>query len=72
MDWIPFTAVMVTPANALLGNIAVWKSVVIIGIIIATTVVITVIAGRVYKALVFYRGDALKPTYILKILKGKN
>lgn len=72
MDWIPFTAVMVTPANALLGNIPIWQGLAIIAIILATTVAITWVAGRVYKSLVFYRGDALKPSYILKVLKGKN
>ena len=71
MDWIPFTAVMVTPANALLGNIPVWQTLATIGIILVTTVVITVIAGRVYKDLVFYRGDALKPNAIINILKKK-
>ena len=72
LDWIPFTAVMVTPANALLGNIPVWQTLAVIGIILATTVIITLVAGRVYKSLVFYRGDALRPSYILKVLKGKN
>lgn len=72
LDWIPFTAVMVTPANALLGNIPLWQTLAVIGIIFATTVVITLVAGRVYKSLVFYRGDALRPNYILKVLKGKN
>ena len=72
LDWIPFTAVMVTPANALLGNIPVWQTLAIIGIIFVTTVIITLVAGRVYKSLVFYRGDALRPSYILKVLKGKN
>ncbi len=72
LDWIPFTAVMVTPANALLGNIPVWQTLAVIGIIFATTVAITLVAGRVYKSLVFYRGDALRPSYILKVLKGKN
>jgi ABC-2 type transport system permease protein len=71
LDWIPFTAVMVTPANALLGNIPVWQTLATIGIILVTTVVITVIAGRVYKDLVFYRGDALKPNAIINILKKK-
>ncbi|MBR5516463.1 MAG: ABC transporter permease [Firmicutes bacterium] len=72
LDWIPFTAVMVTPANALLGNIPVWQTLAVIGIILVTTVAITLIAGRVYQSLVFYRGDALRPSYILKVLKGKN
>lgn len=72
LDWIPFTAVMVTPANALLGNIPVWQTLAVIGIILATTVAITLVAGRVYKSLVFYRGDALRPNYILKVLKGKH
>ena len=72
LDWIPFTAVMVTPANALLGNIPVWQTLATTGIILATTIIITLVAGRVYKSLVFYRGDALNPSYIIKVLKGKN
>lgn len=71
-DWIPFTAVMVTPANVLLGNMPIWKTLATTGIILVTTVVITVIAGRVYRDLVFYRGDALKPNAIISILKKKN
>jgi len=71
-DWIPFTAVMITPANVLLGNMPLWKTFASLAIIVATTVVSTVIAGKLYKTLVFYRGDVLKPAAIIKILKEKN
>ncbi len=60
-DWIPFISVMLTPSRIALGMIPLWKSLMCIGLSLAVTVVVTFIAGKVYKNLVFYRGDALSP-----------
>ena len=71
LDWIPFTAVMITPAKALLGIIPLWRTLLSFGIITVTTLAVTFVAGKLYKMLVLYKGEALKPANILKMLKSK-
>ncbi|MBQ9960396.1 MAG: ABC transporter permease [Firmicutes bacterium] len=71
LDWIPFTAVMITPAKALLGTVSVCRSLASFGIIAVTTLAVTFIAGKLYKMMVLYKGEPLKPAAILKMLKNK-
>ena len=71
LDWIPFTAVMITPAKALLGVIPLWRILLSFGIIAVSTLVITFIAGKLYKMLVLYKGEAPKPATIIKMLRNK-
>ena len=70
LDFIPFTAVMITPAKVLLGVIPLWKSLVSLIIIVLTTLMATAVAGRLYKAMALYRGEVPKPQNIIKMLKG--
>lgn len=70
LDWIPFTAVMVTPAKVLLGLLPLWKTVACFGITLICTVLMTYLAGRIYQALVLYKGNALTPVTILKKLRN--
>ncbi len=70
-DWIPFVSVMVTPSMMALGMIPLWKSLMCIGLSMVVTIFITFIAGKVYKNLVFYRGDVMEPGKIIKIIRGK-
>lgn len=71
LDWIPFTAVMLTPAKALLGTISIWRSLASLAIMVATTLAVTFAAGKLYKMMVLYKGDLPKPAMILKMLKNK-
>lgn len=71
LDWIPFTAVMLTPAKALLGTISIWRSLASLAIMAATTLAVTFAAGKLYKMMVLYKGDLPKPAMILKMLKNK-
>ena len=71
LDFIPFTAVMITPAKALLGTISVWRSLASLAIIVVTTLAVTFVAGKLYKMLVLYKGEMPKPATIFKMLKSK-
>lgn len=71
LDWIPFTAVMIAPARVLLGAMPLWKTIASFAIILVTTLLSTALAGKVYKSMVLYRGEPMKPTMIIKMLRGK-
>ena len=70
LEWIPFTAVFVTPAKILMGQVPLWQSATIFLITAAATVIAALIAGKIYRSLALYRGDLLGPKKLLKTLRG--
>lgn len=70
LNWIPFTAVMIVPAQVLLGQLPLWQSVASLAIMLITTLIVTLGAGKIYKSLVLYRGEPLSPKKLIKMLKG--
>ncbi len=71
MDWIPFTAVLITPAKILLGTVSVAKGLASLAIVLVTTVLLTVLAGKIYKSMVLYRGKVLSPRAIIKMVRER-
>lgn len=59
LDWIPFTAVMVTPSKILLGLIPLGYGLGSIALTAAVTILLVAAAGRIYKAMALYRGQLL-------------
>lgn len=70
--YFPFTAILVLPGDAAIGNISLTKSLICLVIILITTVFITAIAGKIYRLMAFYKGNPPKITKIFEILKTKN
>jgi ABC-type Na+ efflux pump permease subunit len=73
-DWmlyIPFTAVLTAPGEALLGNLSVLQGSISLGILIATTIVVVWVAGRVYTMLVMYKGNPPSFGKIVKMIRNK-
>lgn len=70
MNCVPFTAVLVTPARALLGKVPVGTSLVSLALIWLLTLAAVFIAGRLYKLLTFHKGKAPKITDIPKLLRA--
>lgn len=70
LDWIPFVSVMVMPAKIMLGLSPLWKTLATTAIMLVLTVVAAAIGGKLYKSLVFYRGDVPGIKKIVKVLKG--
>ncbi|HIU28573.1 MAG TPA: ABC transporter permease [Candidatus Fimisoma avicola] len=69
LDWIPFTSVMVAPAKILVGSFPLWKSVCCLGIILITTLIASLAAGKIYQSLALYRGDVLSPKKLIGMLR---
>ena len=72
MDWLPFTAVMVTPARIVLGTISLAKGFGCLLVSLATALVLTILAGRLYKQMVLYKGSLPGPKKLLEMLKEKS
>lgn len=70
LDWIPFVSVMVMPAKIMLGMSPLWKTLATTAIMLVLTVVAAAIGGKLYKSLVFYRGDVPGIKKIINVLKG--
>ncbi|MGN1412977.1 MAG: ABC transporter permease [Anaerovoracaceae bacterium] len=69
LDWLPFTAVMVTPARILLGSISLAKGTGCLLVSLTTALVLTILAGRLYKQMVLYKGSLPGPKKLLELLK---
>ena len=70
LDWIPITSVMITPAKVLMGVIPLWKTLSCFAITVVTAVLVTLIAGKIYKSLVLYKGEPLKLNKLIKMMRG--
>lgn len=71
ITFIPFTTILVTPADLILGNVSVWMGLGILAIVLVTSIVIMMIAGRIYRMLSFYKGNVPNPKQIVMMLRDK-
>lgn len=71
LAWIPFTAVLSVPGKLLLGAMPLWQGAGSLALTVLTALLIAYAAGRVYKAMIFYRGNPPKPAQLRQILKKK-
>ncbi len=68
MDYVPFTAVMCTPARALLGKVSPLTGVISLVLTLALALLSVLAAGRLYRLMIFHRGNPPKPRDIPKLL----
>ena len=71
LNYFPFTAVLIVPAQAILGTLPIGNAIISLVIILVTALIFMYIAGRIYKLLALYKGDTLKPRNVFKMLKNK-
>ena len=69
LDWIPFTAVMVTPSRILLGLIPLGYGLGSVALTAAVTILLVAVAGRLYKTMALYRGQVPSPKEIIKLIR---
>lgn len=72
LHFIPFTSSMVTPASMFVGSIPVWMGLVSFAISAFCTVLILYLAAKIYKGLLFFGGNKLTPSVIMRAIKSKN
>lgn len=70
-DYIPFTAVLLTPSRILLGQVSFAGGLVSLGIIVILSVVLMMIAAKVYTMMAMYRGKAPNPKQLIRMLQRK-
>lgn len=68
MLYMPFTAILVVPGMALLGEMSVIQCLISLGLILFTGLVVIWVAGRIYKMLIFHKGDPLSVQKVLKMV----
>lgn len=71
LNWIPFTAVLVTPARVLIGDVSIFTAIGSLAVILLFSAAIMYLAGRIYKMMSFYKGSAPKITQVFSMLKDK-
>ncbi len=69
MNYVPFTAVMSTPARALLGQVPLWTALISLVLTLAVALLAVLAAGKLYRLLVFRRGDPPKVADIPRLLR---
>ncbi len=69
LDFIPFSAVLQTPAGLLTGRVTPAQGFLSFGILAAVTAVLLYLAGRIYVMMALYKGKPPKPAQILRMLK---
>ena len=70
-NFVPFTAVLCTPARALLGTASVGTCLVSLALTLLLALAAIYVAGRLYKLLTFQKGKAPKITDIPKLLRAE-
>ena len=69
LDFVPFTAIMVTPARVLLGEVSLGMGVLTLVIVLVTAVLLCVLAGKVYRMMSLYKGDPPSVQKLFVMLK---
>lgn len=73
-DWanyLPFTAIMLMPGKLLLSEVTLIQGAVSISILTITCILLIICAGKIYRSLVFYRGNVPKFKDVIAIILNK-
>ncbi len=69
LDFVPFTAILVTPTRVLLGDVSLAMAAVSLLIVLLTAAALCLLAGKLYRMMSLYKGDPPSPKKILTMLK---
>lgn len=71
LNLIPFTSILVLPANLFLGEASVLAGVAALILVLVTSVLILLLAGKIYQMMSFYKGNVPTAGQVLKMVFGK-
>ena len=69
LNWVPFTAVLVVPGQILIGSVNTAAGMGILAVVLAASLIVILLAGKVYSAMALYKGNLLTPGRIVKMMK---
>lgn len=69
--WVPFTAILTAPTKVMLGAMTVPQGLLSLALVVAAAVILTVLAGKLYRAMALYKGNFPTPKKILEMLRQK-
>ena len=72
VEWFPFTSILVLPGKIILGEVSPLRVFGAFAIIVVTAVLVIVLAAKIYRMMVFYRGNSPKVGDVLKRVLTKN
>ena len=70
LNYFPFTSPFVMPTNILNGTMSTLEGLLAIGILIVSTIICFIIAGKLYKGLIFFKGEKVSFKNVVKAIKG--
>ena len=71
LDYVPFTAILVTPSRVLLGQTSLLGGLVSLALVVVCAGVLTALAGQVYRLMSLYKGNPPTPRRVLRMLREK-
>lgn len=71
MDWVPFTAILVTPGRLLLGELSPVQGLISLLVVLAFSCLVLFLAGKVYRMMALYKGNPPTPAKLFRMLRGK-
>lgn len=71
MNWVPFTATLITPAGLMVGNVSVAEGLGSLAVILVSIVLLMLVAGKVYKMMALYRGKAPSIKKLIQMVKNQ-
>lgn len=69
MNWIPFTAILVTPSRLLLGQVPLWVGACSLALTLLCSLLLLWLAGRVYRLMALYKGNPPSLGRVLGMLR---
>lgn len=69
LDWIPFTSIMITPARVMLGSVSILKGLGCLAVVVATALLFTLLAGKLYKMMALYKGEVPGPKEMARMIR---
>lgn len=72
MNYFPFSSPFVLAANIINGSMGILEGLFSIGILCISILICFILAGKLYKGLIFFKGEKLTVTNVVKVLRNKN
>ena len=69
--YIPFAAPFTVTAEILTGKVSVWVGLIVVAEMLAVTLLLVWIAGKIYRGLVLYNGEQLSIRKMIGVVRGK-